>query len=159
VKVGDHVWTSYLNPSYTGGVGRQANVRAEVLAVFNEDHGGFERVTLRFADGRTEERWADECESYSAVDSLADLVRCPQCVGFGRDNCPKHSGFVFAADTVSSTSTWATFDGLVAATTDPITLLGDLVRPPERRHLTYEERVSRRKARKRARRSRRRNRR
>jgi hypothetical protein len=160
VKEGDVVYTSALD---LGGYERRSRVRAVVVELMPPSAAGrhAQRVKLRFGNGRIETRWSTQVEPYNAVDSLADLVRCRQCADYGVDQCKEHSGVIFmdARSTVGSDAAWTTTFAACASNTDPITALGDLVREPERRRLTSEERVSRSKARRRSKASRRRNRR
>ena len=155
MKIGDYVWTSRIDHATYRA---RSRVRAEVVDVY-EGHTYKPRFSVKFGDGRVETRWADDCEVYNAVDSLADLVRCRRCVDYGQDRCADHAGVLYLDAVTASTTGWVTYSDLVTASNvDPITALGDIVREPERRPLTDSERLKRSRRRQASKQSRRRNR-
>lgn len=141
---GDIVWV-------WGGPGQRA-VRGTVIeatrwdALVETDQG----YRWRHATG--------ELRPYSAIDRLADLIRCETC-GQRSADCECFKFTITECTSTDTDMTW-TYTNLddTASNCDPITALGDLIRAPERRPLSNRERHRRRRRSWLAKRSRRRNR-
>jgi len=143
--------------------------RGDVVWVYSRDRTTRRRGDVLQSDGwnvrveieypRHELRWVDrfDLRPYSAVDQLADLIRCKTCDRRPADcDCWKFT----ITEGAATDATWTTTIGPddVATNCDPITALGDLIRNPERPPLTDREWNRRRRRNWLAKRSRRRNR-
>lgn len=82
---------------------------------------------------------------YSAIDQLADLIRCETC-GEKPADCECFKFTITECAGADTDMTWTYTTSETASNCDPITALGDLIRDePERRPLSNRERHRRRR--------------